>query len=144
MWTRSSEDLSFAEYCKSTAGCIYWQRENVRSHILVANTSAKIEVFVGQSIDTATNESKARLKRGRPIDVKDKILWKRKAQRNEIGAPEEVIPTKHATKLIHPNFLYKILLEKNSLEDESLEELPPDEDQVFENNEISINYISTG
>jgi hypothetical protein len=35
-------------------------------------------------------------------------------------------------------------LEKNSLEDESLEELPPDEDQVFENNEISINYISTG
>jgi hypothetical protein len=60
----------------------------VKSHTPTANTSAKIEVPEGQSINTATNEFKARLKRGRPIGAKDKIPGKRKAQGNEIGAPE--------------------------------------------------------
>jgi hypothetical protein len=50
----------------------------VNSHIPTANNPAKIEVNVGQSINTATNESKARLKRGRPIGAKDKIHRKRK------------------------------------------------------------------
>jgi hypothetical protein len=66
----------------------------VKSYIPAANTPVKIEVPVGQSINTAANESKARLKRGRPIGVKDKIPRKRKAQGNEISTPEEVLPTK--------------------------------------------------
>jgi hypothetical protein len=49
----------------------------VKSHIPAANTLAKIEVLIGQSINT--NESKARLKCGRPIGANDKIFRKRKA-----------------------------------------------------------------
>jgi hypothetical protein len=45
----------------------------IKSHIPTANTPAKIEVHEGQSINTTTNESKARLKHGRPIGAKDKI-----------------------------------------------------------------------
>lgn len=71
----------------------------VKSHIPTANTLAKIEVPVGQSINIATNESKARLKRGRPISANDKILRKRKAQGNEIGPAKEALPTKQAKKI---------------------------------------------
>jgi len=121
----------------------------IKSHILAANIPAKIEVPVGQLINTATNESKARLKRGRPIGAKDKILRKRKAQGNEIGAPEEALPTKQATeidpsKLSVQNSPGKKSPEEEPLEEESPEELPPEEEQVPENNEISIHYISTG
>jgi hypothetical protein len=63
------------------------------------NTPAKIKVHVGQSINIATNESKARLKCGRPTSAKEKILRKIKEQGNKIGAPEEVLPTKQATKI---------------------------------------------
>ena len=52
----------------------------MKSHILVANTPARIEVPIGQSVNTAANESKPHLKRGRPIGVKDKIPLKRKVQ----------------------------------------------------------------
>ena len=52
----------------------------VKSHIPTANIPARIEVPVGQSINTATNELEPHLKRGRPIGVKDKILQKRKVQ----------------------------------------------------------------
>jgi hypothetical protein len=61
----------------------------IKSHIPAANTPAKIEVPVGQLINTTANESKARLKHGRPIGAKNKIPRKRKTQGNEIGAPEE-------------------------------------------------------
>jgi hypothetical protein len=71
----------------------------VKFHISAANTPTKIEVPVGQSINIAANESKARLKHGRPIGAKDKIPRKRKAQGNEIGAPEEALPIKQATKI---------------------------------------------
>ena len=50
----------------------------VKSHIPAANTLAIIEVPVGQSINTATNESKPCLKRGRLVRAKDKIPRKRK------------------------------------------------------------------
>ena len=52
----------------------------VKSHIPIANTLAQIEVPVRQSINTAANESKPHLMRGRPVDVKDKIPRKRKVQ----------------------------------------------------------------
>jgi hypothetical protein len=120
----------------------------IKSHISAANTPAKIEVIVGQLTNTAANESKARLKRGRPIGAKDKIPRKRKALGNEIGSPEEALPTTHTTK-IDPSKLSvqisprKISPKEEPLEEESPEELPLEEDQVPENNEISINYIST-
>ena len=50
----------------------------MKSHILAANTLARIEVLVGQSINTSANESKPRLKHGRPVRAKDKIPRKRK------------------------------------------------------------------
>jgi hypothetical protein len=120
----------------------------IKSHIPVANTLAKIEVHVGQLINTAANESKARLKCGRPIGANDKIPRKRKAQGNEIGAPEEALPTEQAmkidpSKLSVQNSPGKISSENEPLKEKSPEELPPEEEQVPENNEISINYIST-
>jgi hypothetical protein len=125
----------------------------VKSHITAANTPVKIEVPVGQSINIAANESKARLKRGRPIGAKDKIPRKRKAQENEISAPEEALPTKQATK-IDPSKLSvqnspgnkspeEEPLEEKSPEELPPEEVPPEEEHVPENNEISINYVST-
>jgi hypothetical protein len=68
---------------------------------------------------------------------------------NEIGAPEEALPTKQATKIDPSKFFVQNSPENESLEDESfeeesLEELPPEKEQVPENNEISINYTSTG
>jgi hypothetical protein len=71
----------------------------VKSHIPAANTPRKIEIPIGQSINTATNESKAHLKRGIPIGAKDKIPQKRKAQGNEMSAPEEALLTKQTTKI---------------------------------------------
>jgi hypothetical protein len=66
----------------------------VKSHIPTANTLTKIEVTVGQSINTVANDFKAHLKRGRPIDVKDEIPRKRKAQGYEIDALEAPLPIK--------------------------------------------------
>lgn len=79
----------------------------------------------------------------------DKIPRKRKAQGNEIGAPEEALPTKQTTeidpsKLSVQNSPGKKSPEEEPLEEESPEKLPPEEEQVPENNEISIHYISTG
>ena len=86
----------------------------VKSHILVANTPVRIEVLVGQSVNIATNKSKPHLKRGRLVGVKDKII--------------DLVAT----------------YEQKSLENKPLEELSPEEDQVPENNEISIHYVHTG
>jgi len=114
----------------------------IKSHIPVANTQAKIEVPVGQLINTAANESKVRLKHGRPIGAKDKILQKRKAQENEIGAPEEALPTKQATKIDPSKLSVQNSPGNESPEAEPLEEESPKEEQVPKNNDISINYIS--
>jgi hypothetical protein len=97
----------------------------VKSHIPAANTSVKTEVPIGQSINTVANESKACLKHGKPIGVKDKILWKRKAQENEIAAPKEVLPTKQAMKIDPSKLFVQNSLRNKSLEEESPEELPP-------------------
>ena len=63
-----------------------------RSHIPTVNIPARIIVPEGQSGDVIANEFKARLKRGRPINSKDKILWKRKGQvktYGEFNTPEQ-------------------------------------------------------
>jgi hypothetical protein len=109
----------------------------IKSYIPTANTPAKIEVPVGQSINTAINESKARLKHGKPIDANDKIPRKRKTLGNEIGAPKEALPTKQATKIDPSKLSVQNSHENESpkeelLEEESPEELPPEEEQVPE------------
>jgi hypothetical protein len=121
----------------------------VKSCILAANTPTKIEVSVGQSINTIANESKACLKRERPIGAKDKISRKRKTQGNEIGASKEALPTKQAnkidlSKLFVQNSPENKSPEEEPLKEESLKELPSEEEQVPKNNEISINYVSIG
>ena len=77
-----------------------------RSHIPAANTPARIIVPEGQSGDVIANESKARLKRGRPIGSKDKVSRKRKEHvkthgefktPEEFGAPEETIFSEQIT-----------------------------------------------
>ena len=49
-----------------------------KSHIPAANTLARIIVPKRQSEDDIANESKTRLKRGRPIGSKDKAPRKRR------------------------------------------------------------------
>ena len=88
------------------------------------------------------------MKHVRPIGAKDKIPRKKKAQENEIGTPEKALPTKQATKIDSSKLSVQNSPRKESPEDESLEkeflkELPFEEEQVYENIEISINYIST-
>ena len=112
----------------------------VKSHILAANTLARIEVPVGQSVNTAANELKPHLKRGRLVDVKDKILRKRKVQEKQVAAHKEAIPKKQVTEIIDLSKIY----EQKSLENKPLEELSPEEDQVPENNEILIHYVHIG
>jgi hypothetical protein len=49
---------------------------------LAANTPARIEVPKGKLINVTANESKARLKRGRPIGAKERNHKKRKTSRS--------------------------------------------------------------
>ena len=58
----------------------------LKSLIPATNTSARIEVRVGQSVNTIANESKPHLKSGRLVGVKDKIPRKRKVQEKQVAA----------------------------------------------------------
>ena len=80
-----------------------------------ANAPVKIDVPEGQD-----NESRARLKRSRPIGSKDKNPRKKKGANNQDGQ-NEVTPEKSP--------------------EETLDMMVPEEPQVPENEEISINYI---
>ena len=55
-------------------------KRTVKSHIPNANTLARIEVLVRQSVNIIANESKPHLKHGRLVGVKDKIPHERKVQ----------------------------------------------------------------
>ena len=112
----------------------------VKSHIPIANTLAQIEVPVRQSVNTAANESTPHLMCGRPVDIKDKIPRKRKVQEKQVAAYKKAIPRKQVTEIIDLSKIY----EEKSLENKPLEELSPEEDQVPENNEISIHYVHIG
>ena len=65
-------------------------KKYVKSQILAANSPTQIEVFEGQLIDIAVNESKKRL------SAKDKIPQKMKAQEKQVATFEEAIPIKQA------------------------------------------------
>ncbi|XP_021760248.1 uncharacterized protein LOC110725086 [Chenopodium quinoa] len=60
-----------------------------KSHIPAENAPIKIDVPEGQA--QVANDSKARLKRGRPIGFKDKNPWKRKGATIDNGQIEEAI-----------------------------------------------------
>ena len=111
----------------------------VKSHIPTINTLAQIEVPIGQSINIAANESKPHLKHGRPVGVKDKIPWKRKVQEKQVVAYKEAIPRKNVTEIIDLSKTY----EQKSPKNKPLKELSFEEDQVPENNEISIHFVHT-
>ena len=96
----------------------------MKSHIPIANTPAWIEVPVGQPVNTAANESKPHLKRGRPIGVKNKIPQKKKVQEKQVATYKEAIPRKQAPEIIDLSKTY----EQKSPENKPLEELSPEED----------------
>ena len=68
------------------------------------------------------------LKRGRLVDVKDKILRKRKVQEKQVAIYKEAISRKQVTEIIDLSKTY----EQNSPENKPLEELSPEEDWVLE------------
>jgi hypothetical protein len=65
---------------------------------LAANTSSQIEVPEGKLINVVANESKARLKRGRPVGAKERNPMRRKTQEKQVAAHEEAIPMKQAIR----------------------------------------------
>ncbi|KAJ9551943.1 hypothetical protein OSB04_015988 [Centaurea solstitialis] len=90
-----------------------------KSHVPAANAPIKIDVPEGQNY--TSNESRARLKRGRPLGSKDKNPRKKKGANNQDG---------------------HIVVNETPREspEETLDMLVPEEPQVPENEEISINY----
>ncbi|GJQ91780.1 copia protein [Tanacetum coccineum] len=92
----------------------------IKSHIPAANAPVKIDVPKEHS--KIANESKARLKRGRPIGSKDKNPRKKKGACNQDGQVE-----------------VKETLEGSSIR--TLDMTVQEEPRVPENEEISINYV---
>ncbi|KAM2052997.1 hypothetical protein ACFX1T_002692 [Malus domestica] len=107
-----------------------------KSHIPAANAPARIDVPVGQNKMAANDSSGARLKRGRPPGSKDSAPRKRKtrAQLN----PNEIIQEERMNdkSTIHDSGLP----EKENVLDETY---VPEETEVHESKEISINYACT-
>ncbi|KAI3706684.1 hypothetical protein L6452_24599 [Arctium lappa] len=91
-----------------------------KSHVPVANAPVKIDIPKGQ--DNLSNESRARQKRGRPIGSKDKNPRKKMGANSQDGQNE-----------------VREMAEESP--EETLDMMVPEEPQVPENEEISINYI---
>ncbi|KAJ9544551.1 LOW QUALITY PROTEIN: hypothetical protein OSB04_024258 [Centaurea solstitialis] len=87
-----------------------------KSYIPVVNAPARVDVPVGQTNDKVTEESKTRLKRGRPLGSKNKNPRKRKGI--EIATGEE----------------------KSVPEETQNIKLPAEEDMDDTNKEVAINY----
>ena len=99
-----------------------------KSHIPSANAPAKIEVPEGQIIKA--NESRPRMKRGRPIGSKDKNPRKRKGAKYDDAQIDEIKSQGETQE-----------------ETRDMNNQTPEEDQVPKNveiEEISINYVVTG
>ena len=121
-----------------------------KSYIPATNTPARIGIPIGKTAIMAANESSMKcLKRGRPSGSKDLIPRKRKIKRQqnpsleENSTPEEATPT--ISKIITPE--EESVIEVTHAPEEAIvpEEIQNHEDaQVLANNEISINYASTG
>ncbi|WJZ98775.1 hypothetical protein VitviT2T_017282 [Vitis vinifera] len=130
-----------------------------KSHIPAANTPARIDVPVGQ----LTNESKIRLKRGRPVGSKDVTPRKRRTQ-EKLSTLEEAIKMTDQFKIdksialeeaqimqkapeevhIEQEAPEEAHIEQETPEDPHIEREAPEEAQVPENCEISVSYVQTG
>ena len=121
-----------------------------KSYIPAANTPTRINIPIGKTAIMAANESSmTRLKCGQPLGSKYLIPLKRKikGQQNpsleENSTPEEAIPT--ISKIIAPEKESAIEVTHAPKEAIVHEEIQNHEDeQVLANDEISINYASTG
>ena len=121
-----------------------------KSYIPTTNTPVRINIPIGKTAIMAVNESSMTcLERGRPLGLKDLIPRKRKikGQQNpsleENSTPEEATPT--ISKIITPE--EERAIEVTHAPEEAIvpEEIQNHEDaQVLANDEISINYASTG
>ena len=119
------------------------------SHISVANTSARIDV----PIEQLTNESKIRLKRGRPVGSKDVTPRKRRTQ-EKLDTLEEVIKMTDQFKIDKSIALEKAQImqkapkeahiEQEALEDPHIERESPKEAQIPEHCEILVSYVHMG
>jgi len=94
-----------------------------KSYIPAVNAPAQIEIPKGQSENEITNESKTRLKRGRPISSKDKNSRKRK----------------WADKHDDPNVKECVSEERQNKTNQKMKN-PED----IKNHKISIDYVNTG
>ena len=97
-----------------------------KSHILAANTPARIDVPEGQLV----NESKKRLKRRRPFGSKDTTPRKRRTQRHNAN--------------IEHNAYVKAYVEQGAPEEVHNKEVALEEAQVPKNSEILISYVHKG
>ena len=97
-----------------------------KSYILAVNAPARIEIPKGQSENEVTNESKVRLKCGRPIGSKDKNPRKKKGTEKQDAL--------NITKSV-PKAIQSVPEETQSIQGEIQNE---------ENHEISIDFINTG
>ena len=121
-----------------------------KSHIPVANTPTRINIPIGKIAIMAANKSYMTcLKHGRPLGLKDLILRKRKIKGQQNPNVEENNTLEEATpiisKIITPE--KESVIEVTHAPEEAivLEEIQNHEDaQVLANDEISINYASTG
>ena len=109
-----------------------------KSHISTTNTQVRIDVLKGQ----LENEYQIRLKHGRPIGSKD-ITPRKRGTQMRIDTPEEVHDKQKAPEVVYgeQEALIEAYIEQKTLDEVRNKELAPEEAQVPENYEISINYI---
>ncbi|WJZ98367.1 hypothetical protein VitviT2T_016895 [Vitis vinifera] len=110
-----------------------------KSHSSAANTPAWIDVPVGQ----LTNESKIRLKRGRPIGSKDVTPRKRRIQ-EKLDTLEDTIKMIDQFKIDKSIALEETQIMQKAPEEAHIEQEAPEEAQVPENCEILVSYVQTG
>ena len=119
-----------------------------KSHIPATNAPAWINVPEGQ----LANESKIRLKHGRPICSKDITPWKMRTQmridtseevHDKQKAPVEAFNKKKAPVKVfgEQEALVETYIEQKTPEEVRNKELALEEAQVPKNYEISINYV---
>ncbi|WJZ80818.1 hypothetical protein VitviT2T_000703 [Vitis vinifera] len=118
-------------------------------YIPTANTPARIDVPVRQ----LTNESKIRLKRGRPVGSKDVTPRKRRTQ-EKLDTLEETIKITDQFKIDKSIALEEAQVMQKAPEDAHIEQEAPEEAhieqeapkkaQIPENYEISISYVHMG
>ncbi|RVW59189.1 Copia protein [Vitis vinifera] len=96
-----------------------------KSHIPAANTPARIDVPVGQ----LTNESKIRLKRGRPVGSKDVTPRKRRTQ-EKLGTLEEAIKMTDQFKIDKSIALEEAQIMQKAPEEVHIEQEAPEEAHI--------------